>query len=146
MDSAQIQEMWDINLIRCWKSNSSTNKLIIDFISDVAPIFLKIRTFYQLLDYANQKLRVRTLAIHEIKMPVRAFVANHSDQLSSYLWDTDFNTDLVAEHIDNFKWYKKRKVDKAHQAMKQKEKRRLKSTRYISARASDKRSDWNTTK
>jgi len=79
-------------------------------------------------------------------MPVRAFVANHSDQLSSYLWDTDFNTDLVAEHIDNFKWYKKRKVDKAHQAMKQKEKRRLKSTRYISARASDKRSDWNTTK
>lgn len=84
--------------------------------------------------------------LSEINMPVRAFISNHSIQLSNYLWDHEFDSDLVAEHIDNFKWFKSRSIDKKQRAIKQSEKRRRQGTKFISLRACDKKHDWTTVK
>jgi hypothetical protein len=146
MDNEEMQEIWDLNLIHCWRVEARTGNLIVRFMNEVSPMLLKIRTFDQVFEYVNSKLRTRTIAISETNMPVRAFVANHSSQLSSYLWDNEFNPELVAEHIDNFKWFKARKVDKKQRNMKQSEKRRRQSTKFISLRSCDKNHDWATVK
>jgi hypothetical protein len=146
MDNEEMQEIWDLNLIHCWRVEAKTNSLILRFMNEVSPMLLKIRTFDQIYVYTNSKLRTRTIAISEINMPVRAFIANHSSQLSSYLWDNEFNSELVAEHIDNFKWFKSRSIDKKQRSIKQSEKRRRQGTKFISLRACSKNHDWVTVK
>jgi hypothetical protein len=146
MDNEEMQEIWDLNLIHCWRAEARTGNLLVRFMHEVSPILLKIRAFDQIFEYANSKLRTRTMDVSETNMPVRAFIANHSDQLSSYLWDNEFNPELVAEHIDNFKWFKARKADKNQSAMKQAEKRRVQGTKFISLRACGKNHDWATVK
>ena len=146
MKDDEMQRLWDSLIINGWKYNASTGRIFIGFIKQAAPILGKLNDWDRSYAFFDNHIKIRKIGRFELNQPVSAFVNNHSPQLSNYLWDADFDVTKVVINIANFKWFKERRKSKRHSAMKSSYKKILQSTRFISARAGDKRHDWATVK
>ena len=141
-----MQRLWDSLIINGWKYNASTGRIFIGFIKQAAPILAKLDDWDRSYAFFDSHIKIRKISRFELNQPVLAFVNNHSPQLSNYLWDADFDVSKVIINIDNFKWFKERRISKRHAAMKSNYKKICQATKVVSARALSKNHDWTTVK
>jgi hypothetical protein len=80
------------------------------------------------------------------KMQVRVFISAYSPQLSNALLSENLDNELILQHLDNYKWSESYQRNAARNKEMLNEKRRVRSVRYVSTRAGDKRYDWGTVK
>ena len=116
MNKDEIQKIWDRELIYCWRSDSGMGMFMQRFLFEVNKDLAHVTggdiEIGAINDYlVDLKLRRcldrnrdNDLEFMGIRLPVRAFVANHSSQLSAYLFSGNFPIDEIIENIGNFKW------------------------------------------
>ena len=162
LSQAELQKIWDVSLLSCWKVNSSGWSIATGFLkgikSDLAEKF-NGKTKPTDADYGQ----VRTLLVlHNLSRcldrgregqlefrpsaSARAFVAEHCERLGTCLWSGKHTNEALLDSIDNFTWRRKGRAVINATKNKNYKKRNSLTPIAIKARELDKRHDWNTVK
>lgn len=155
MTPEEIQRIWDEQLIFAWSKYSTMRAPIYGFTKRAAPILYRLADLRRMLKYiASLNLKrcpwitekEGKITTYPWKCQARAFVADHSPQLSGAMWSEKFDNNDIIDNIDNYKWFKKASVNKARDKETRDEMRRKRTVRSVSMRAGDKNHDWSTVK
>ena len=143
------QRIWDGLLIGAWSLDGVImHQLVNRFVHKTSPILIKLGDLKRINRWLDSlELKRYPSESHDLFIPVRAFVALHSNSLSAYLWHENSSHALGLKHINNFNWTNVRpKALKDRTVEKARVKRGVRSTRFIELRKLDHRHDWKTVK
>ena len=164
LSQAELQKIWDISLLTCWKIDASGWAIASGFLKKIESDSDAARKFYEgtkltpadfeairteIASYQLSRcLDRRTESELEFRpaYTARAFVAEHCERLGTCLWSGKHTNEALLENIDNFKWRRKGKAVANAARMKHYHKQNTLIPVPISARELDKRHDWKTVK
>ena len=151
MGKKETQKVWDSLLVNCWWHDSSFTQMVFYFQKQMKPdsdfTTLELIEYINSLDLRRCRDRdSRGLTIRlDKRLPVRAFIANHSSGLSAALFAGTIPIKDVIENINNWKWTRPA-IQKKERNERARNRRISRSVVVIKARELDKSHDWSTVK
>ena len=153
-DSKKIQHIWDEELINSWVHFYTILGTTFAFAKRVNPIMVKLRdarritTWIALLKLKRCPCQIidDELIYYPWKNQVRAFIDQHSHELTNALFSDNIDNNDIIDKIDNFKWSKKKISDRQWNKEIKLNSYINRTTKIIPLRSLSKNHDWNTVK
>jgi hypothetical protein len=162
LSQAELQKIWDVSLLSCWKVNSSGWSAT-GFLKGIGKPDFAEKFNGKTKPTAEEFSEVKNLlALHKLSRcldkgtdgelefrpskTARAFVAEHCERLGTCLWSGKHTNEALLDSIDNFKWRRKGRAVVNAVKNKNYKKRNSLTSIAIKARELTKKHDWNTVK